>query len=164
MIKWENGELISPAKVNEDGTITSAVYSGKTPLIAENLNLMQEEILNETNSKIENLEKYNIYSENETKIGKWIDGSDIYRKVIINTTKEASYSIEHHLNIKNLIDLKGCLKQAGDTMLPFGFFTLYNGNEMYVSAAVTPTNINVRTSEEYKDSTKIIILEYLKNE
>lgn len=42
MIKWEDGELVTPAKINEDGTITPAVYSGKTPLSSYNLNKAQE--------------------------------------------------------------------------------------------------------------------------
>lgn len=42
MVKWEDGELITPAKVNEDGTITPAVYTGNTPINAHNLNKAQE--------------------------------------------------------------------------------------------------------------------------
>lgn len=45
MVKWKNGTLVSPAHVNEDGTITPAVYEGETPLSAYNLNLMQNEII-----------------------------------------------------------------------------------------------------------------------
>ena len=39
MIKWEDGEFVTPAKINEDGTITPAVYSGKMPLSSYNLKL-----------------------------------------------------------------------------------------------------------------------------
>lgn len=42
MINWEDGTLVTPAKVNEDGTITAAIYTGKTPLSAYNLNKAQE--------------------------------------------------------------------------------------------------------------------------
>ena len=42
MINFEDGVLVTPAKVNQDGTITPAQYSGKTPLSAYNLNKMQE--------------------------------------------------------------------------------------------------------------------------
>lgn len=44
MVEWEDGKLVSPAKVNEDGTITPAVYQGATPLSANNLNKMQEDL------------------------------------------------------------------------------------------------------------------------
>lgn len=42
MVEWQDGIKISDAHVNEDGTITEAVYEGETPLCAANLNLMQE--------------------------------------------------------------------------------------------------------------------------
>jgi len=45
MVKFKDGELITPAKVNDDGTITPAVYSGETPFSAYMLNKMQEELL-----------------------------------------------------------------------------------------------------------------------
>lgn len=45
MVKWEDGTLVSPAEVNSDGTITPAVYQGRTPLKAYNLNKMQTDIL-----------------------------------------------------------------------------------------------------------------------
>ena len=42
MVVWKDGTLVTPAHVNEDGTITPAVYEGETPLSAELLNLMQK--------------------------------------------------------------------------------------------------------------------------
>ena len=45
MIKFKDGELVTPAKVNEDGSITPAVYSGETPISAYILNKMQDELL-----------------------------------------------------------------------------------------------------------------------
>lgn len=44
MIEWQDGTLVSPAQVNEDGTITPSVYSGTTPLTAYNLNKMQDDL------------------------------------------------------------------------------------------------------------------------
>ena len=44
MIKWQDGTLVTPAHVNEDGTITPAVYSGNTPVSAYNLNKMQDDL------------------------------------------------------------------------------------------------------------------------
>ena len=46
-INWENGTLISPAKVEIGGVIydvTPEQYSGNTPLSAENLNQMEDNI------------------------------------------------------------------------------------------------------------------------
>ena len=45
MIEWKDGKLVSQAIVNEDGTITPAVYEGNTPLSSYNLNKMQSEII-----------------------------------------------------------------------------------------------------------------------
>ena len=48
-INWENGTLVSKAKVNVGGTVydvESAVYSGSTPISAENLNQMETNIEN----------------------------------------------------------------------------------------------------------------------
>lgn len=42
MVKFGNGTKVSDAYVNDDGTITEAVYTGNTPLCAENLNLAQQ--------------------------------------------------------------------------------------------------------------------------
>lgn len=45
-INFEAGKQITPAKINEDGTITPAVWEGKTPLTPYVLNLMQTNIEN----------------------------------------------------------------------------------------------------------------------
>lgn len=47
MIEWKDGKLVSPAMVNEDGTVTPAVYEGSTPLSSYNLNRMQKEIIDD---------------------------------------------------------------------------------------------------------------------
>ena len=46
MVEWQDGTLVTPAYVNEDGTITPAVYEGVTPLSAYNLNKMQTDMDN----------------------------------------------------------------------------------------------------------------------
>lgn len=43
-ITFEEGTLVTPAKVNEDGTITPAVWEGSTPLTPHTLNLIQDNI------------------------------------------------------------------------------------------------------------------------
>lgn len=55
--------------------------STNTPVNADNLNKMDEGIANNEN-----------YSTNEQKIGKWIDGKPLYRKVIRTTMAETSKS------------------------------------------------------------------------
>lgn len=55
MVEWKDGELVTPAKVNEDGTIEPATYRGKTPLSAYNLNKMQSDLQEDADNKIESL-------------------------------------------------------------------------------------------------------------
>lgn len=43
-INFENGTLVSPAKVNENNTITPAVWEGNTPISAHTLNLLQNNV------------------------------------------------------------------------------------------------------------------------
>lgn len=62
-IQWENGTLVSQAKVNVGGNIYEvepAVYSGSTPISAENLNQMETNIENAIN----NLKPVELYYNN----------------------------------------------------------------------------------------------------
>lgn len=91
-INFQNGTLISKAKVTINGTVYEVEpeeYEGTTPLNAENLNQMQKnaedaidevgEALEETNQNIEKLTTYS--TTEEIKTGEvWIDGKPIYRK------------------------------------------------------------------------------------
>lgn len=43
-VNFQDGTLVTPATVNENGTITPAVYSGTTPVSKRTLNLMQDNI------------------------------------------------------------------------------------------------------------------------
>lgn len=55
-IPFENGVLVTPAKVVIDGVehkVIPAVYSGDTPFNKENLNQMQENIENAIDEQIE---------------------------------------------------------------------------------------------------------------
>lgn len=92
-IKFENGTLVSNAKVEIGGTIydvTPEQYEGTTPLSASNMNAIQdnaEEAIDEVSTNLEQLKtdvtNSNVYSTEETKVGTWIDGKPIYRKTIV---------------------------------------------------------------------------------
>ena len=110
----------------------------------------------------ETLEKGHIYSMQEEVIGRWRDGSNVYRKVFIDTTNSNSYSIAHNIEgFTTLIDLKGSVRTSAQR-LPWGFVNL--DANAFCSAFANDQYINVRISASYAESTKIIILEYLKNE
>ena len=92
-IGWQNGTLVSKAKVEINGTIYEVEpeeYSGSTPLSAENLRQMETNTenainevqgnLDETNQTIENA---TTYSTEERIVGTYRDGKNIYEKTIV---------------------------------------------------------------------------------
>ena len=106
-IEFEDGQKVSDGYVEINGTkhkVVDSEYAGNTPLSAQNLNLMQnniEEAVDEasqtggilTGSVIgfkgdiipdgyEEVDNPNVYSTEEKVIGEWIDGKPLYRKVI----------------------------------------------------------------------------------
>lgn len=110
-INFQNGTLVSKAKVTVGGTVYEVEpeeYEGETPLSAEILNEMQDNIenaintvqsnLNTTNQSIENLTTYS--ASEEIKTGeKWIDGKPFYRRTFSVTLPSRS---NYELDISNL--------------------------------------------------------------
>lgn len=104
-INWQNGTLVSPAKVEIGGVIyevTPEQYSGNTPLSAENLNQMQDNIEIAIPEVVDNListdtskalsanqgkelkgqiDDIGAYSTSEIIIGTYMD-KPLYRKVV----------------------------------------------------------------------------------
>lgn len=104
-INWQNGALVSPAKVEIGGVIyevTPEQYSGNTPLSAENLNQMQDNIEKAIPEVVDNLtstdtskalsanqgkelkgqiDDIGAYSTSEIIIGTYMD-KPLYRKVV----------------------------------------------------------------------------------
>lgn len=72
-VGWEDGTLVSPAKVNVGGTVYEVepeVVTGTTPTSAENFKKME----NNTETAInEGILDANTYSTTETRIGTWVD-------------------------------------------------------------------------------------------
>ena len=112
-IKFENGTLVSNAKVEIGGTIydvTPEQYEGTTPLSASNMNAIQdnaEEAIDEVATTLEQLktdvENKHTYSTEEQVIGTWIDGKPLYRKVVTGTTKNVvSGEIDTKIGITNV--------------------------------------------------------------
>ena len=106
-VGWENGTLVTPAKVNIDGAIydvTPEQYTGETPLSAENLKAMENNTENAIN------ETYNL-----------LDGQAIKAKVIVkgiqvqgntDTTSNIDYSsIEGNIITSTLI---GCVSTSSN--------------------------------------------------
>ena len=81
--------------------------NGKTPINADNLNKIENQLETNTND----INALNTYSTSEQRIGTWIDGKPIYRKVIqttspsVDDTNTNIYTITE--NIENAIRLDG---------------------------------------------------------
>lgn len=116
-INFQNGTLISKAKVTINGTVYEVEpeeYEGTTPLNAENLNQMQKnaedaidevgEALEETNQNIENL---TTYSTTEQRIGTWINGKPLYRITFNGTTLPTTGEKKAEINISSLSISRG---------------------------------------------------------
>lgn len=107
MVNWEDGKLLTLARVNEDGTITPAVYEGKTPLSAHNLNKMQTDLQKYTDDSADKLiEDGIIVSTTEPTIDRrkvWIrKGKNLFDKsnLKVESAWQATYSIDENKKIK----------------------------------------------------------------
>lgn len=114
------------------------------------------------------------YSTTEQKTGKkWIDGKDIYCRVISGTTGTTGVdnSVAVIQNFGNLISISGSLIQTG-AIVPFTFARIdaqavSAQNNWWVSACIqrSDNGVNVRYAPEYYSNMPYyLILEYTKTE
>ena len=89
-IIFEEGTLVTPAKVNEDGTITPAVWEGKTPLTPHTLNLIQDNIETAIEDSKKTIIVTDAYSSSSTyAVGDYcIYGNTLYKCTTAITTAE----------------------------------------------------------------------------
>lgn len=154
---WQDGTLVSKAKVEVGGTIYEVdpeEYSGSTPLSASNLNTMVDNIYDD-------MTKSDVYSTTETAIGTWINGKTIYRKVIQFTTGSSDSSmIYNDNNLDTLIKATGFISYGSGYHKIGGY-----ANSSYYSL------IQYNSSEKklyiyykgYSSKNGYMILEYTKN-
>ena len=108
------------------------------------------------------LAQYTDYSSEEVPIGKWIDGSTIYRKIIQDTTGGTSGTakkISIGSTISKLINMYGDLVTSSNSLLPINFY-LSNTNYIATSIVKNDNIISIQTTFTSRPIT--IILEYLK--
>lgn len=124
-------------------------WTEQTPVTANNLNEMQN-ILND---------KFN-YTQEEQRIGTWIDGKPLYRKVIQGTTADGDISIDlSYLHIDTLVNIGGTAGSNGDFKpINFDYFgysisTRYSLGKMYVNASKPYANIPFNIVIEYTKTT-----------
>ena len=164
MVNFKNGELVKGAYVVIDGKeyeVHMPQYSGETPLSSENLNKLQKDL----NDKITNA---NIYSTSETNTGKkWIDGKDIYRKVIelsnipVSTT-EYSYNVE---NINKIVNAQASWYDTTD-MATFSSNLRYDSAGAYIKFTYLKDKFKVETAFDWSKRTSdvSVVIEYTKRE
>jgi hypothetical protein len=101
----------------------------------------------------------NVYSTSEIRIGTWIDGKPVYRKVIQFATGVAvDVDIDlTSLNIKRLVKIEGTSGEDTDTR-PINFY--YLGNE--ISTRYSGGHMYVYSSSAYGDKLSYLIIEYTK--
>ena len=189
-INWQNGTLVSPAKVEIGGVIyevTPEQYSGNTPLSAENLNQMQDNIEEAIPEVIDNLtssstskalsanqgkelktyvDGLNTYSTTEQEVGTWIDNKPIYRKVISFTSTTSPYRYTHNIsNIDKIVNFYGYNNRASDpaTSRPLqAYNTAYPSYYASVDS-ISRTTVEVFAGDSIKASiTWYIVIEYTK--
>lgn len=147
--------------------------AGGTPLSAENLNLMESYIESEFNNQAgditdvsDELTKLETYSTTEQKIGKWINGDDLYRKVVScgtlpnNANKDVAHGIS---NFGKLIKGYGYTSN-GTYYLPLPFPIAGAEPTTSISFFVSSSQIRIFTGTDRRAYTETyIVLEYTKS-
>lgn len=160
MINFKDGELVKGAYVIIDGKeyeVHMPQYSGETPLSSENLNKMQKDL----KDKIEQINNSRIYSTEEINTGKkWIDGQDIYSKVLTGTKTSDDLIIKVGDNIDKMFIISARFDGAGHYVIPF-----YESEQVYCRLELDGNNIKIRGgSSAYAQGTATLIVEYTKQE
>lgn len=139
--------------------------STTTPIDADNLNLLQDNVEEAINEVQSNLDTANTYSLEETHIGTWL-GKPLYRKVINfgSLPNNGQKNVNHNIsNLDLIINLYGFGKRPTDgTIIPLQFVKpddangevgmFANNTEIFVIDAFDRSNI----TETY------IVVEYTK--
>ena len=170
-IGWQDGTLVSKAKVEVNGVIYDVEpeqYSGQTPLSSANLKKMEEntekainEVDTELNNKITNL---TTYSTEEVKTGEtWIDGKPIYRKTYSFTIPTANQEklIAHNIeNVENIwLSNKSFLKTE-DNCIPVNH---YRDSGAYIWCLANSHDIRIKTGASgWTNNTTYVTIEYTK--
>lgn len=169
----ENAEIpdINKCKASDLNEIKSVVNTNDNNTNQNSNNIGNLNNLNTTSKNnlvnaINEVYQNNIYSTNEQKIGKWIDGKPIYRKVIQTIMPSVTGS---WTNLSTLLDVSSMIKLnavlvGGDgrnISLPY-----YENTDYYYSLSYQPSANSIQIIGNgdiaFKDKTIIIFVEYTK--
>ena len=168
---WENRQVENPLTFtqtnNSDGSITLTPYPGAvqcegSKMSAERLNHMEEGIYNNS-IRIEEIDAYSIQ---EKKTGKkWIDGKDIYRKVIGLNNIPAS-TTEHPYNVENIDKIVNAQASWYDAIDKATFFSnaRYDSSNAYIKFIYLKSKFKIETKYNWSERTSdvYVIIEYTK--
>lgn len=110
-------------------------------------------------------EEENTYSADERVVGKWIDGSDIYEKVVDfgalpdTTTKNVTHGIS---NLDRIISFNGTAKSGG-TIIPIPYAPLAAIAENGIALLFSDVNVGITTGKDRSSYTAYIVLRYTKS-
>lgn len=167
-INFQNGTLISPAKVEVDGVVYEVIpaqIDGTTPINASNLNQLQTNIENAINGVIENVNALRAYSTNEKVVGTWVDNKPLYEKTLFaNKVSGTDLVIPIASNIDVSFVVSGslnCIADEGnryslDRYEDGGIFTrheIVDGEFVYKSSTGNYTNGVVMATIRYTKTT-----------
>lgn len=128
------------------------------PYITPSIYVDNEEIYNK-----DNLEQY---STSEIRIGTWIDGKPLYRKVIVlgslpNVSIETNTYYNHNISNLNMVtNISGVAYTSNgkySLAIPFR-----EKNDKYISLYVNDTVVTIISNKDYSSYTGYVILEYTK--
>lgn len=124
--------------------------------------IKQENLIDETNIDLETVVNDCVYSTAEKKIGKWIDGKPIYRKMIDlgNLPNAATKNVAHGLTIANvnIVHFYGIAK-SGNIYLSLPHCSIDNTND---AIFINSKNITIQTGSNRSGYTGYCVLEYTK--
>jgi len=147
--------LPSYAQVEIGDTSTNFEPFIPKKIYTKNDNDVYEEFYNE-----ENLE---VYSTRETRIGTWIDGKSLYRKVITTTIPSGTISTEINIDVPNyrvLTKLDYRLQASGSTNYAFGNF--YASSTDFQRCFFRNGTIQVRLGANTSGADMLFVIEYTK--
>lgn len=172
-----NGERLIKATSTEDGnykevgivgSLSNKITMYRTEsdgnyILLENV-ILEEIVISATDDKNSTLID-NIYSTEETIIGKWINGKNVYRKVIDfgQLPNNADKSVTTGLNNVNYINMYG-FATNGTQYFPLNLIRIGTTNQNYeISSYINNNSILISTGVDRSTFTAIIVLEYTKS-
>lgn len=169
-VGWKDGTLVTPARVNVGGVtydVTDAEYSGSTPLSAQNLKKMENNTERAINEGMEeSTYASNAYTSAEERIGTWIDGKPIYRKVIYIASLPNHSAVAYPAGINNVnivIDLYGIAHAQSGHNFPLPYVSMFSNNAENIEITyLSGTEVRVVTGSDRSSLSAHIVIEYTK--